>query len=1713
MTDREGVKSLYTFLREFTKLRSKTISNYKDHEWIKFVSDIHHEYDDITLHFRDKTAEDDADDDLTLLKVHRSLFTEKCPEPYNSFKKWLVQGWNEYTNSVSIEEKKLISPATENTEAVYENFSDDQSRVNDYNRWKEERGRWVKEQIKIKNTRDLFLELYQRHIDLERESETLEMIVACGNLTDKKHPGVNHPVLLKRVKTEYDAKTDTIKIVDTDVAPELYLQFLQDVQIEYTKKLAHELSENEYHPLDRVDTPDFLKILVRQISKNGVFVEQNDNIDPDARLIIQYQPMFIIRKRTDGAIKALEAIVDDIDEADFIPSHISEIVSGGTIEVPKDKEETIEERLAAVGGEDVDILLSKEANREQLEIARRVEQYNAVLVQGPPGTGKTHTIANLMGHFLAQGKSVLVTSHTKKALSVLKEKVSPGIQDLCVSVLDDSNKDMEKSIDGITDSMGRMTSYGLQKEIESIKVERDTIIKELADTRRKLYSIINSETQSIVFAGESVSPTEAAKYVYKNKDSLSYIPGMVEINSTLPLTIDELADLYKSNSVIQEKDEKELIAGIPDPCELPGVEVARNLFQKEKSLQSKVNEILQNMGWSLQKDSGEFIYQIPTKLHVKNLNSEKLRSLNDYISEFKTVESWMKTVIIDGKRGGAFERRWRTLHDSVSACCQITEEYIEQSLGKSVNVPDGCISEGFLSDIDRIIEIFEKKGKISKVNLMLKPNMEHIMKDVSINGKPISNEEDAKCIRQYYVLQKAREDAGRIWDELLTPQGVSEFKDLDYDYPELTAKKRLIKVDTLLKWYEQKYVNLKHLIEESGLDIGEIAGIEEDDTDNEELDKVLDVIKITLPNIVSILLSSEEIRTIQEQIESYKGILQTADRASLETCMNIVRALDSREISEYNSAYDSIVLQYAKYDLQNKRREYLERISRVAPRWAEAIMNREGIHGNGVIPENIKGAWKWKQYYEILNELTKESYGELQEKSLSLSVEYRRVTAKYAEKLAWYHLLKSTEADIDIKQALQGWKLTVKKIGKGTGKNAPMYRKQARKLMSKCQKAVPAWIMPINKALESLDPHSNKFDVVIIDEASQSDISAIAILYMAKKVIIVGDDKQVSPLAVGIDLEEIQSLIAMYLANTVANAHLYTAKTSLYDIAATTFQPLMLREHFRCVPEIIGFSNGLSYDYKIKPLRDESDSSLLPAVVQYRVANGKRSGKSKINKEEAMTILALMKACMQIPEYNNKTFGIISMLGDEQAKYIRQLIAKHIDPIENEERRILCGNASNFQGDERDVIFLSMVDSNEGNGPLSLVGFGIEDATRKRYNVAASRARDQLWVVNSLDPYNDLKEDDLRKRLIEYAINPQAFTEKIRQVEQGSESPFEEEVAKYLVARGYNIIQQWKVGSYRLDIVVTYNNLKVAIECDGERYHSSEEQIRADMERQTILERCGWRFIRIRGSEYYRDPEKTMERVIKELNKAQIRPQSSVSELELSRDTDLLQRVKSQAERILAELNDENEQAEIDIETIADALSADNIAQTDKTSSKTEKVISKKKVEKSSKTDHQEESYKQLSFEELIDTVVDMGEGKKTSFSDKGSGYVSTVKDIVDDLDVSKNVGNSEKIYVGKESKPPRRGSISIAEVYKRVSDRRESKNRGISFKLANDLSDAGLKYVDRSISRIIWVIYDSYKVETAQRIFEKYNCRYSLEERGSIATGGVKAWRVIISE
>ena len=315
----------------------------------------------------------------------------------------------------------------------------------------------------------------------------------------------------------------------------------------------------------------------------------------------------------------------------------------------------------------------------------------------------------------------------------------------------------------------------------------------------------------------------------------------------------------------------------------------------------------------------------------------------------------------------------------------------------------------------------------------------------------------------------------------------------------------------------------------------------------------------------------------------------------------------------------------------------------------------------------------------------------------------------------------------------------------------PSFRAAARREMETAKDAVPVWIMPLAEVAESFDPRKTRFDVVIIDEASQCDPTSLFALYLGSQTIIVGDDEQVSPVAVGEKVEEVVKLINTYL-NGVPFKELYDGTTSIYDLAQIAFGGVIrLTEHFRCAPNIIAFSNDLSYKGEIKPLREASSVPLTPHVVHYRVQGGRERG-DNVNEVEAETIASLICAAIEQPEYAKNdegkptTFGIVSLVGDKQALKIDSMLRQRLEPAEYRRRQLLCGDSAQFQGDERDVMFLSVVDSPPEQPPLSMRQEGPKRIFKKRFNVAASRARNQMWIVHSLNHETDLQAGDYRRR-------------------------------------------------------------------------------------------------------------------------------------------------------------------------------------------------------------------------------------------------------------------------------------------------------------------------------------------------------------------------------
>jgi very-short-patch-repair endonuclease len=638
-------------------------------------------------------------------------------------------------------------------------------------------------------------------------------------------------------------------------------------------------------------------------------------------------------------------------------------------------------------------------------------------------------------------------------------------------------------------------------------------------------------------------------------------------------------------------------------------------------------------------------------------------------------------------------------------------------------------------------------------------------------------------------------------------------------------------------------------------------------------DKILDLNYFTtLAEYLGVVQQKAQKEDIEDRIEKSLQALQNPDLHPLS--LELKQTLEKRDSVKYQDLLDNAGI------LEKERQDFVEykmlltRCREIFPQLSDDIVNQK-ITEKQIKQMNKAVDWvQAKNYMEKL--LTPLDNNEIKSKIKDTERSIEQMIEKLVVDKSWLHLLHHLSVEDDLRKHLTSWMQYVKKIGKSeSSKRSVKFRKLAQDEMTFCRGAIPCWIMPLYKVVETIKPTMGLFDFVIIDEASQLGPEAIFLLYMTKNIIIVGDDKQTSPEYIGITSDSMKPYKDKYLYDIPFREHFGT-DFSLFDFGRILCNDtIVLREHFRCMPEIIEFCNQQWYKpngYSLFPLRQYNENRLEP-IRSVFVENAFIEGTGTFirNTNEADRIVEVLFACLNDDKYEGKTFGVIALQGSAQAKYIEKKILESVDPREIEKRKLICGNSSDFQGDERDVIFLSLVTTRDHNrAPLTKA----ED--ERRFNVAISRAKDQLWLFHSVQLEDLHNTDDLRYKLLHYMLSDRDINQQIiqeypipgsdpnrniigdKKYPKPFESLFEYEVFKAIRKQGYQVIPQYVVGKYRIDLVVVLRNgIKIAVECDGDSFHTDEQYYR-DIVRQRELERCGWQFFRILASYFYVNPTKSL---------------------------------------------------------------------------------------------------------------------------------------------------------------------------------------------------------------------------------------------------------------
>ncbi|MBK8566260.1 MAG: AAA family ATPase [Saprospiraceae bacterium] len=345
---------------------------------------------------------------------------------------------------------------------------------------------------------------------VQQFGEEYELVVGVGLLNFKENdetPKIFRHILTQRVDInfEYSQKDSQIFVspnlesepqIETDSILDLFDQFDAQNIINAEKSVEIFIKEKNIETIFS-NTEDVLQMFAEMMSSDGSY---NHLIEKPNRTstkpVITFSPALLLRKRNTRSFTALyEKIVQNIEnsEDDLEIPTINDLIG-----IHPNNEHDSSLDTPSNGAQVEQIFFPKEYNDEQLEIVEKAKKNNKVLVQGPPGTGKSHTIANLICHLLANGKKVLITAYTKRALEVLKDKLPPEFQDLAVNLLSgdsSSVQDLQSSVNSINDELSRANLTQYQSQIDEFEKELKKTRESNAETSNSLLMIKEKATR------------------------------------------------------------------------------------------------------------------------------------------------------------------------------------------------------------------------------------------------------------------------------------------------------------------------------------------------------------------------------------------------------------------------------------------------------------------------------------------------------------------------------------------------------------------------------------------------------------------------------------------------------------------------------------------------------------------------------------------------------------------------------------------------------------------------------------------------------------------------------------------------------------------------------------------------------------------------------------------------------------------------------------------------------------------------------------------------------------------------------------------------------------------------------------------------------------------------------------------------------------------
>ena len=1103
-----------------------------------------------------------------------------------------------------------------------------------------------------------------------------------------------------------------------------------------------------------------------------------------------------------------------------------------------------------------------DADSSQIAAIQDVKAGRNLVVEGPPGTGKSQTIVNLIAELLAEGKSVLFVSEKMAALDVVKDRLTSVGLGKFVLELH-SHKTRRKKF---LKDLQKATNVRAQEPLNI-----DQTIRKLETLRRQLddYSqIIHKPVFAVnLSAFQLYGMKESADDHFARKNALM---PLVRFESPESVTLKDLDDMK-----IALENLAELYQTISK--ENPWSKCApKSLLPADlREIEMLINDSLHSLDNFL-VERGR-VYDI---YGIKQPNT--LNEFENSLSAFEIIKS-QNAELIDGSiiKSGA----WNNNNDDAFLLIRELEKY--QKYAPALDKFNQSI---YQADIDRLIA---QLHQISNKRFRLFNNNQHIELVERYYAVPVSGsaEEIIRELKQAKAIIKIRKTLEA--NDALGRKYFGGYWHLNANPDDLKAIARWMHEFTALVRDGTFSENTIELMSRDLYDIKPERDLAEYIEAGEEFERVLSKLRDKL-NPRSKLIFKRDTGDVpfeawKEQLYNWRGQL-----SSLHLWSQYLNTKNALKTSNAKMFVDSI-------EKRNIKKDDIEAL--VDGNFADSLLNI-------LFVENHELA----TFVGELHENRIKEFKDLDRKILTLN--RKRI----------FHKLNS-----NIPKIFGGTENPQAKIlaGEFTRKSGHMpVRKLLEKAGGMIKQIKPCFMMSPLSIAQYLDPTNEElqFDVVIFDEASQvKPEDALGAFMRGKTAVVMGDTQQLPPTSFFDQMSD---------ADSDEEEATSLDMESILHLCKLSFPVKMLKWHYRSRHEsLITVSNREFYDddLLVYPSPSHNDPEL-GLKFHYNPNTQYLRGASSANPLEAEDVVE--EIFNHFEKYGDTkslgvgTFSVAQKNAILEALEVKRKERPEFEPLfsDNKEERFFVKNLETIQGDERDVILISVGYGYDQDGKMSL-NFGPlnQDGGERRLNVLITRAREKCVVFSNFKAY-DMKLTanppygvKSLKEFLEYAEN---LTLGTNSPEAYSKEPFEDAIASFLEENGYTVDRQIGCAGFRVDLAIVDDENPgkyiLGITTDGKMYSSSKVARDRDRLREQVLTGLGWKLYHLWSTDWYRNRDlgrkKLLENVEKSIRrtreeerrrseeekklaeKRRLEAEKKAEELRLAREKEEQERAKKEAE-------------------------------------------------------------------------------------------------------------------------------------------------------------------------------------------------------------------------